>query len=535
MDVLIADDDPVSRRLLQSYLEKWGHNVAAAGDGAQAWRLFESREFPIVISDWMMPEMDGLELIRRIRSSRRPGYSYAILLTARSQKQDIIEGMEAGADDFLSKPFDRDELRVRLHAGQRVVELEAALLTSLQQLGQARSREAEIGGKIQQTLLLGQPPRDFPGASFAALTVSSQEIDGDFYDFYTPAARRVDVVVGDVMGKGVPAALLAAAVKSQFLRALSAQGGSAHDGGPPEPEEIVRSVHREVTAQFIGLEFFATLCYSRFDLTARRVYFVDCGHTKTIHCHGSSGACSMLAGDNMPLGFSEREVYKQCTAPLEPGDVFFFYSDGVTEARNAAGEFFGEERLQELVRANAHLGPEALIAEVRQAVVAFSHSDVFGDDLTCVAVKIEETGTPLLCEEIEISSSLRELAQAREFVREICRRAPGPAVSDDRIAQLELAVTEAASNVMKHAYHGRPGELIQLRAEVFADRFAVLLRHHGEAFDPQKVRAPSFDGSRESGFGVYIIRQSVDEVRYYHDDLGWNCIALVKKRDRDGR
>jgi two-component system NtrC family sensor kinase len=127
MKILIADDDAVSRRLLQSYLQKWGYEVTAAQDGAEAWRLFEAGLFPAVITDWMMPELDGPGLVRRIRSSQRPGYVYAILLTAKSQKEDLVEGMDAGADDFLTKPFDRDELRVRLRAGERIIRLEQNL------------------------------------------------------------------------------------------------------------------------------------------------------------------------------------------------------------------------------------------------------------------------------------------------------------------------------------------------------------------------------------------------------------------------
>src|SRR4051794_32296557 len=98
MKILIADDDPVSGRLLQSYLQKWGYEVTAARDGAEAWRLFEDGPFPMVITDWMMPELDGPELIRRIRSARRPGYVFTMLLTAKSQKADLVAGMDAGAD-----------------------------------------------------------------------------------------------------------------------------------------------------------------------------------------------------------------------------------------------------------------------------------------------------------------------------------------------------------------------------------------------------------------------------------------------------
>jgi two-component system, NtrC family, sensor kinase len=142
MKILIADDDAVSRRLLQTYLQKWGYEVTAARDGAEAWRLFEAGLFPMVITDWMMPEMDGSGLLRRIRASQRPGYVYAILLTAKSQKEDLVEGMEAGADDFLTKPFDRDELRVRLRAGERIIRLEHHLRetqAALVQTGQLAS------------------------------------------------------------------------------------------------------------------------------------------------------------------------------------------------------------------------------------------------------------------------------------------------------------------------------------------------------------------------------------------------------------
>ena len=126
MKVLIVDDDRVSLKLLRNYLEKWGYEVTQAEDGAAGWALFQTDDFPLVIADWMMPEMDGVELVRRIRADERPGFVYCMLLTARSHKEDLVEGMDAGADDFLSKPFDRDELRVRLREGERIVTLERA-------------------------------------------------------------------------------------------------------------------------------------------------------------------------------------------------------------------------------------------------------------------------------------------------------------------------------------------------------------------------------------------------------------------------
>lgn len=390
MKVLIAEDEAMSRRLLQAHLERWGHEVVAAQNGAEAWTLFGAGEFSIVISDWIMPEMDGVELIRRIRACQRPAYVYAILVTSKSQKEDIVEGMEAGADDFVTKPFDRDELRVRLRAGQRVIELETALRASLEELARARQREVEVGAKIQQTLLLGSLPSNLPGMRMAILTIPSQQIDGDFCDFYRHNDRCLDIVVGDVMGKGVPAALLGAAIKSYFLRALSFLVVSLDRGELPEPEEIVTLVHADVTRHFIGLESFVTLCYARLDLERHEVAFVDCGHTKTVHFQCRRGRCETLQGENIPLGVSEREIYKQVVVPVDAGDVLFFYSDGVTEAKNETGEFFGEDRLIELIQTHGRLEPEALIDQVRRTVVAFARTETLADDVTCVAVKIAE-------------------------------------------------------------------------------------------------------------------------------------------------
>src|SRR5262249_33192968 len=111
-------------------------------DGAEAWRLFQGGQFPLVITDWMMPEISGLELIRRIRADERHAYVYVILLTGRSQKEDLVEGMEAGADDFVAKPFDRDELRVRLREGERIIRLEQSL--EEQQAALARAQAALV-------------------------------------------------------------------------------------------------------------------------------------------------------------------------------------------------------------------------------------------------------------------------------------------------------------------------------------------------------------------------------------------------------
>lgn len=138
---------------------------------------------------------------------------------------------------------------------------------------------------------------------------------------------------------------------------------------------------------------------------------------------------------------------------------------------------------------------------------------------------------PIARAQTEIASDLNELAHARAFVRRVCERIAAPPLDPERISQLELATTEAISNVVRHGSSGSAKVPIHVDAEIFSNRVAITLKYRGEPFDPRTVTPPAFDGSRDGGFGVYIIARSVDEVSYERDADGVNSIRLVKKRD----
>lgn len=398
------------------------------------------------------------------------------------------------------------------------------------ELQAAREREVKIGFEIQQTLLLDPLPVDVPGLRVAALTAPSRQIDGDFYHFYKHENGVLDVIVADVMGKGIPAAILGAATKSHFLRALSHLLGVTRNGRLPEPRDIVTLADAEMVRHLINLESFVTLCYLRIDRNQCGLALVDCGHTGLIHRRARTGACETVHGGNLALGMRQGEIYDQLTRSFDPGDLLLLYSDGITEARNRAGELFGEERLVQCIQDSNRLDPEDLVQAISRAVFAFSGSESLRDDLTCVAIQVVEREIPLTRQELDIRSDLKELSRARAFVRSACRNGSGAALDADSIGDLELAVTEACSNIVRHAYRGRADQWIHLAAEGFPGKVSVRIHHLGEPFDPSKVSPPRFDGSRESGFGVYLIRHSVDEVRYYRDERGRNCVALMKNR-----
>lgn len=149
MQILIAEDDLVSCRMLEVMLTRWGYRVVVARDGAEAWSHISVPEGPrLAVLDWMMPEMDGTEICRRLREMKNLDYTYIILLTARGQKEDIVEGLEAGADDYITKPFDQGELRSRLRSGERILELKQSLALKVCELEEAIEHVTQLQGLL---------------------------------------------------------------------------------------------------------------------------------------------------------------------------------------------------------------------------------------------------------------------------------------------------------------------------------------------------------------------------------------------------
>jgi len=147
--VLIAEDDPVSRHILDVTLRKWGHQVVVCADGVEAWQVLRGENPPpLVLLDWMMPGMDGVQLCRKVRQAPPAHSAYIILLTAKERSQDIVAGLQAGADDYLTKPFDLEELRARMQAGLRISELQDSLAQRVRELEDALSRVRILQGLL---------------------------------------------------------------------------------------------------------------------------------------------------------------------------------------------------------------------------------------------------------------------------------------------------------------------------------------------------------------------------------------------------
>ena len=204
--VLVAEDDPVARRLVETFLTKWDYSVLAVSDGAEAWRILQSRDAPrLALLDWMLPGLEGIEVCRRVRAESTHPYIYILLLTASNQKQELPDALHAGADDYLVKPFDAAELRARLYVGRRILAAQDELIAAREAL-RFQATHDTLTGLWNRGELLRILDREFARANRACQSLSLLMVD---LDHFKQVNDRYGHLVGDEVLAEVSRRLLA--------------------------------------------------------------------------------------------------------------------------------------------------------------------------------------------------------------------------------------------------------------------------------------------------------------------------------------
>jgi sigma-B regulation protein RsbU (phosphoserine phosphatase) len=217
--ILVVDDSKLQRKILTSLVARWGFKVREAESGEQALEMCKDDQPDIVLSDWMMPGMNGLELCRSFRSLPNDDYGYFILLTSKGEKDEVAEGLRAGADDFLTKPINADELRARISAGERILDMQGELtkkncmisetLDELQRVYDSLDKDLIEAKKLQESLIR-ERHKSFPTAELSLLLRSSGHVGGDLVGFYPAAENHLGLYAIDVSGHGISSALMTA-------------------------------------------------------------------------------------------------------------------------------------------------------------------------------------------------------------------------------------------------------------------------------------------------------------------------------------
>ena len=380
MRILVVDDEPdlevLVRQKFRRQVREGAFDLVFARNGAEALEvLSRDASINIVLSDINMPVMDGLTLLGKLTGLDR--ILKAVIVSAYGDMQNIRIAMNRGAFDFVTKPIDFQDLEITIN---RTLDEILALKRSLQERTQlnALHEELNIAARIQQSIL----PRVFPAFPdrsefdvFASMT-PAKEVGGDFYDFFLIDNVRLGFVIGDVSGKGVPAALFMAVCRT-LLRATAMQAPSAGD--------CLQYVNKVLAAESDSA-MFVTLFYGILNSRTGELEFAVGGHNPP-YLFSESRVEPLRFEGGMIVGIMEMASYESQRIQIQPGDGLFLFTDGVTEAANEALEMFGEERLEAAVRSCAAQPLPSVVSSVSEAVQKFVAGAPQADDLTILAVR----------------------------------------------------------------------------------------------------------------------------------------------------
>jgi sigma-B regulation protein RsbU (phosphoserine phosphatase) len=378
--ILLVDDEPdfelLVRKQLRKHIQAGEFEFVFANSGVDALKKLEAdATIDLVMTDINMPEMDGLTLLGKLNESKT--LLRAVIVSAYGDMANIRTAMNRGAFDFLTKPIDFQDLEITI---RRTIQELANLKDAARNRDKLLSLEKElnIAREIQQSIL----PRDFSllsdRAQFAihAEMQPAREVGGDFYDFFLIDPNRVAFVIGDVSGKGVPAAIFMAMTRA-LLKSTAMKGIS--------PSACLQDINNALFRDN-GRSMFVSVLYGVLNIQTGEMTYCNAGHNPPM---------MMIGGNVEPLekvggivcGAIFDSTYDEKKIKLHQGDMLFLYTDGVTEAMDSGENLFTEPRLIEILQATKASSPPALIEEVFQAVKTFAGDAPQADDITALAIK----------------------------------------------------------------------------------------------------------------------------------------------------
>lgn len=400
MRILIVDDDKDIRVLLSRTLKKWDHVVIEASNGLEAWNILNAERISFVVSDWLMPEMDGLELCQRIRAADFSRYIYFILLTAKDAKDELIRGMEAGADDFVVKPFNKGELKVRIRAGERIVKLEhdlelrnKKLLEANANLNKAYSRiskDLQAASEMQKSLL-PSAAMSLYDYRFDWIFCPSSFVAGDIFNFFPLDDRHIGFYVLDVAGHGIPAAMLSVTLSKIMTPTAFGHRPLKHFVPTPphyeisSPDQVMSDLNQRFQNKNDAMQYF-TMAYGIIEIESGKIRISQGGHPSPILVNNEKQAFFIGTG-GFPVGMIEKITYEEDELFLEKGNRLYLYSDGITECFNYKGEQFSEERLKELLVQWSLLPLCEVLKNIENVINEWQIDSDFDDDITLLAIE----------------------------------------------------------------------------------------------------------------------------------------------------
>lgn len=397
--VLVVDDSRLQRRILSSMLNRWGFEVIEASTGAEALEMCRKSRPEFIFSDWMMPELNGPDFCRTFRKLYPNDYSYFILLTSKSEKNDIAKGLDSGADDFLTKPVNAPELRARITAGERILSMQSELqhqnaliqdtLDELKGLYAAINSDLLEAQKLQQSLIREQE-RQIGPFHITQFVKSSGHVGGDLAGFFEAGPSHLGVFGVDVSGHGISSALFTARVAGYFSSGSVEQNlalETCADGipCPRAPEDVMADLNHQVLHD-IETDLYFTMVLADLNLETGLLRFAQAGHPHPV-LQSNKNTFLHLGTGGMPVGLIDDITFERTEHLMRPGDRLFIVSDGVTKCPDPSGALLDQEGFEQMLRQFVHKHGQDVINDIFIGLAAYANLTVFPDDVSIIMVE----------------------------------------------------------------------------------------------------------------------------------------------------
>jgi sigma-B regulation protein RsbU (phosphoserine phosphatase) len=380
--ILVVDDEPdLEQLILQKFRKQIREEVFTfkfAGNGLQALdRLAEDDAIDLVLTDINMPEMDGLTLLTRIKEKENP-LLRAVIVSAYGDIENIRTAMNRRAFDFVIKPIDLNDLEITINKSLQDLQLIKEAIKSRDQLMFIR-HELGIATEIQTSIL----PKTFPAfpdrkeIDIYAKMIPAREVGGDLYDFFMIDKSRIGLIIGDVSGKGIPAAMFMAVSKT-LLKATALKG--------IPPDSCLESVNSILVEESLP-SMFVTVFYGIFDTRNGSFEYCNGGHNPPYVISKEGQVRQLDNRGGVFLGCLKNLDYESNVVMLQPGETLFLVTDGITEAMNTEEAMFGENRTQESLLAHSGESLDQLVENTIKDVQTFAGAQEQSDDMTCLALR----------------------------------------------------------------------------------------------------------------------------------------------------
>lgn len=397
---LIVDDSAAQRKMLKMMLGKWNFDVLEAEDGLSALGLVQSQEIDFVISDWMMPEMSGPELCRAIRKLNHKNYIYIMLLTSKKAKEEVAAGLDAGADDFLSKPMDMGEMQARMRAGQRLLMMQEDLVDKnrriteafdrLNTIYQSIDRDLKSAAKLQKSLIPDRQTMCGP-VPIGRYYKPANHVGGDLLGFFQISQSRIGAYAVDVSGHGVSSALMTARLSNffnphQLDENIAVQRLQDGTRTMRDPAELAAELNNRMQDE-ADSDLYFTMVFADINLESGLTRICQAGQPNPAIIR-NSGEIEFTGTGGAPIGLIPGLEYETDVIRLDPGDRLMMYSDGITECEDDDFNMLEEEGLQRLLEKHTGLGEHETLSRIMQDMVTFNGSEHFDDDISALMLTI---------------------------------------------------------------------------------------------------------------------------------------------------